>query len=1044
MATGDWRVFEFSEGTSNKFWRIQLAGDSFTVQYGRIGTQGQEQTKTFGDAAKAQKEYDKLVAEKVKKGYTEVGGTPVSTPAPSAAAPSAPAPAKKAKAAKSEVVATSPAAPATKAAVSVSREVKRELHLDPTDWFAAMWRDPEPLVRPEPPVFDQAERIDRIRKHRGGYPFPAKAFIRASSLTPEEARFWIAAMTTQTSSYGNDHFKTVASELEKKKFHAAQDLEVIKKRLSDECAVQCEEVALCLGALCSPIELYDLIVSDWAIQDRYGSKKRDIHPGWAKWMIPGFCLYVLPYMSRPERDALKSHVKKHLKTLPWSAPGDETVIWAAWMFGGILGLHDEVEKVVKSWPDGALKGCEYDTTYQVLFGLRSGELFQQQWRRLGLSLNDYSQYGRWGRPPSGALIRAWLAHTEYGHLDLVRDAILAQTNKDGCEELLKTFAEVADAPEAASVMLELSLNSKTPRIARKWLDGHVATSVAGLLPLILEKDKLADDAVVFLQDQQHEGHAERIESQIAALPAEPGQAVRQALSGGEGKTFEALTDKTTPKWLAAGLADVPKLAVADFIAMRRLPPITLDGKKLTEEQTQRLLSLLQKASLDKLPKLFDDLKQHADRASLDAFVWNLFEQWLVEANSKHKWAMLALGYLGGDQVALKLTPLVRKWPGESQHQRSVTGLDCLRAIGTDTALMQLNGLAQKVKFKGIKQKAQEYMEQIAQQKGLTRAQLEDRIVPDCDLDERGSRTFDFGPRKFFFQLGSDMKPLVRDEDKKLLKDLPKPGAKDDPVKAEEAVAEWKLLKAQLREVLKLQAGRLEQAMVTGRRWPLAEFDAFLVKHPLMTNLARLVVWGAYDAKGNLSGTFRVTEEQDFADAKDQPYALKATSEVGVVHPLNVDEGSARAWGEVLGDYEIVAPFPQFGRAVYSLENAEKKTNDLTRFRGVKLPAPTLVFTLEKLGWVRGQAMDGGCFDEHSKQFPGGDVTAVVGYEGSVGMGFIDPNELLTIQNVQFVSGMRPPSGYGWDKEKVLKLGDVPPVVMSEVIADVTSLAAKGK
>ena len=69
--------------------------------------------------------------------------------------------------------------------------------------------------------------------------------------------------------------------------------------------------------------------------------------------------------------------------------------------------------------------------------------------------------------------------------------------------------------------------------------------------------------------------------------------------------------------------------------------------------------------------------------------------------------MSALGLLGSDDTALKLTPLVRAWPGESQHQRAVFGLECLRAIGTDVALMQLNGIAQKVSFKGLKAKARE-------------------------------------------------------------------------------------------------------------------------------------------------------------------------------------------------------------------------------------------------------------------------------------------------------------------------------------------------
>jgi predicted DNA-binding WGR domain protein len=43
----DVRRFELSEGTSNKFWQIALDGAAFTVTWGRIGTNGQTQTKTF-------------------------------------------------------------------------------------------------------------------------------------------------------------------------------------------------------------------------------------------------------------------------------------------------------------------------------------------------------------------------------------------------------------------------------------------------------------------------------------------------------------------------------------------------------------------------------------------------------------------------------------------------------------------------------------------------------------------------------------------------------------------------------------------------------------------------------------------------------------------------------------------------------------------------------------------------------------------------------------------------------------------------------------
>jgi predicted DNA-binding WGR domain protein len=65
------RRFEFIGGSSQKFWEIALAGKSFTVRFGRIGTAGQSQTKSFADEAKAKREVENLIAEKVKKGYVE-------------------------------------------------------------------------------------------------------------------------------------------------------------------------------------------------------------------------------------------------------------------------------------------------------------------------------------------------------------------------------------------------------------------------------------------------------------------------------------------------------------------------------------------------------------------------------------------------------------------------------------------------------------------------------------------------------------------------------------------------------------------------------------------------------------------------------------------------------------------------------------------------------------------------------------------------------------------------------------------------------------
>ena len=66
------RRFEFVEGTSSKFWEITNNIREITVRYGRIGTNGQTQTKSFTSETSAAEHAQKQVAAKLAKGYREL------------------------------------------------------------------------------------------------------------------------------------------------------------------------------------------------------------------------------------------------------------------------------------------------------------------------------------------------------------------------------------------------------------------------------------------------------------------------------------------------------------------------------------------------------------------------------------------------------------------------------------------------------------------------------------------------------------------------------------------------------------------------------------------------------------------------------------------------------------------------------------------------------------------------------------------------------------------------------------------------------------
>ena len=66
------RRFIYQDAKSDKFWDIEFEGTTQTVVYGKTGTAGREAVKEFATPEECTKESEKLIAQKLKKGYTEL------------------------------------------------------------------------------------------------------------------------------------------------------------------------------------------------------------------------------------------------------------------------------------------------------------------------------------------------------------------------------------------------------------------------------------------------------------------------------------------------------------------------------------------------------------------------------------------------------------------------------------------------------------------------------------------------------------------------------------------------------------------------------------------------------------------------------------------------------------------------------------------------------------------------------------------------------------------------------------------------------------
>ena len=1067
------RKFQYQDDKSNKFWHITLEDCSHTVNYGRIGNSGRTQSKSFDTEIAAKKSYEKLIQQKQKKGYIEIeseNNQPTKDNNPNVQA-----------IAKSTLeMNSSVSLIENKSDVEVIEkdeeqqnseqqnipkklEITRSIDLKPEDWHWATWLPRKPLLKSKVKTFNlekaqkQLEKVAKLISHGDQTNFILlndwkKAKID-KFISQEEARFWLTAISSDVAQFERHQYQEFIEEVSAKYIESSiiSIDDTISQLIDYDCYYMIHDmiptnIASVIYALFPFIDFISALTQRILKDDNAGRAL-----GLLGILVNGFEEHIWHYLDDTEIDSMRQQLGQILN------PEITDITQVLHCLAAYLGMHEQVSSFVENSSSFSFRHDENAIKYIMLVGLSSSAQVEFQMRRL--------KFVPYYDPIH---IRFCLATTEYATLDLIRNSILEAYNKETATKLLKAFSLVK-APEAAPYMLELWLSSKDPNTARQWLHDNPINSIIGLIPVAagqlpvpsvkVKVTEMSRAAIYYLISLKRNGYEDLIRQAIELEPEEIANIIQAEILENEELNHEVLTEKNTPQWLKQRIAEIKRsqksYKLFSWVTAVDLPVLIINKKGFNKQQINTCLIALSQSTLDSPHPLLKDIKNNCDRASIDNFVWSLFERWLIEgAPKKENWAMLALGLLGGDEIAIKFTPYIRKWPGESQHHRAVLGLQCLRTIGSDTALMQINGIARKIKYKGLKARAQECIQAIARDRNLSPDELEDRIIPSLGLDEKGQRVFDYGDRKFHFVLGQDLKPMVRDEQGKLKANPPKPAKKDNAELATQALVDWKLLKKQIRETIKIQIVRLEQAMTNQRRWQWQEFADLLANHPFMIHLVQRIIWAGYDADDNLVNTFRLAEDRTYADAEDEEISTQGLATVGIIHPIHLTSKQRSAWGETLSDYEIIPPFPQINREVYTITPEEADTLEITRFKDITIPGVTLLRTMESLGWLKGSSYDSGNFPVNYKYFPEANITAIVGdYEcqhvvqdAIWGDDAIDGCLFFPGQAPKPYDYPLPGSRYNdkYFKGKHLKLKDVDDLVMSEVLRDLYIVTSKAR
>ena len=256
----------------------------------------------------------------------------------------------------------------------------------------------------------------------------------------------------------------------------------------------------------------------------------------------------------------------------------------------------------------------------------------------------------------------------------------------------------------------------------------------------------------------------------------------------------------------------------------------------------------------------------------------------IPFNQKLKWrATYVFGILGDDKVLELFGGQFQGWASSGAHALATHGIETLRRNGSGRAIAWLDHWTEEGTGK-VQKEAKAALDRICQERGLDRDGLVDLTTPREPADRS-----------------------------KAIADIQK---------------------------------RLEAAMIVGRSFTEAHFQAFVLSHPLVREAATgLVFQDSQSACAVLSAT-------GFIDAAGKPFT--PAFPVSIPHPCTLTDEVIATFQDALANADLGQPFAQLTRPF-----TRDPESALAALRDQKMPTKQMLEKLDKHAYKRGPAEDAG-------------------------------------------------------------------------------------
>ena len=342
-------------------------------------------------------------------------------------------------------------------------------------------------------------------------------------------------------------------------------------------------------------------------------------------------------------------------------------------------------------------------------------------------------------------------------------------------------------------------------------------------------------------------------------------------------------------------------------------------------------------------------------------------------------------------------------------------------LDKEIAVPKLTVLKAKVTNKNCLARINKVITAVGSKAGLSKAEVEESVVPDFGINEAGEYIAVIGGVKCNYKTINlkDAELSFENENGKVQKTLP------SAIK-ENFASEFKNFKkttAEIKQNLNSHRKRIEEFYLIDRKLQFEDFESKYLNNNLIRILAKDLIWNFQKQGTNLNLIF---SENGFVDSNGMKNRIDlAGTTVSLWHPIGFDSSYVLHWRDYILENEILQPFKQAFREIYVITDAEVSTETYSnRFASHILKKDHVSALAKTRGWSPAGIINDG---KISYKIPGTDLKA------EYWVGDVDLGERSRIYGSAHVSTDQ----VRFYKKKIqMPLVEIPATVFSEVMRDV--------